>query len=117
MAILSQWTGHHPRRDLLTQVESGLGQRRGGQLEHPGEIGLIGLAHRGVLVGPVVLLVGQAEATLADVGDLVVGVPGVRADVDPDESTGTVTLLVGHGAHDVRGRGDRTDAAQVLDQR
>ena len=36
--------GHHPRRDLLTQVESGLGQRRGGQLEHPGEIGLIGLS-------------------------------------------------------------------------
>ncbi len=85
--------GARPRHlgDRGFQGDDGLGMalriRIAGHVEHPGDIGFVKLQLVGVLVGKIIVAVGQGQARLAHVQDVQLRVLGVGADIGPEKGT------------------------------
>ena len=71
----------------MTRSAVSFGVVDAGQFEHPGHVGDVLLAQLGVLVLAVVGFVGQAEAALAEVDDVAVGLLGVGIDVGAESAS------------------------------
>lgn len=101
------------RDDARGAVGRRLGTADLRELEHPGDVGDVGLPDLGVLVVAVVGLVRQPEPCLVEVHDVLLRVLGVVVDPEPERARPAGSLESAERAGELSLRGRAGDESEV----